>query len=264
MISRQVLESEEVVSKISWTDKVWNPVTGCDAVSLGCDNCYAKKQANWLHGMGQANYKNNFKVTCHPHMLDKPSTWKKPCRVFVNSMSDLFHHDVPIEFVRDIFDRMYECERHIFQILTKRPKRMKHILSHIGSIYNSNNYLPNVWGGVSLENQDQEHRIIDLLNTPLAKRFVSCEPLLGKIVIRSEWVKGWDDCEQGIDWIIVGCENAPKKVIRPCNLDWIYKIVEDCNAFKIPVFVKQYVENGKIVKNIEDMRHDLQIQEFPV
>ena len=180
-------------TKIEWTDESWNPVTGCDAVSPGCDNCYAKKQANRLHAMGQTNYKNNFKVTCHSHMLNKPNGWKKPRRIFVNSMSDLFHHDVPDEFLLAIMLQIMKNPQHIFQILTKRPERALRYLgdsqvNYTGSLITkadieNNRFIPpNLWLGVSAENQKYaDKRIPQLLQISAAIRFVSFEPLLGEI-----------------------------------------------------------------------------------
>lgn len=306
-------------SKITWTDEVWNPVTGCDAVSPGCDNCYAKVMAKRLKAMGVKKYRNEFDVTCHQEVLDKPLRWTKPRRIFVNSMSDLFHHKVfeydmkwtgcnyldfwicytKYDFLDAMLSVMERSSQHTFQILTKRPELMKKyfdlVHKHKIEYYNAfkNHELPerrtspaaldakkdaenpvreNIWLGVSAENQKfADKRISQLLQIPAAKRFVSCEPLLGEIKLNSaflyknhcnlagdETTKGFDV----IDWLIIGCESGQNR--RPCNLDWVYSLVDQCQNAQVPVFVKQIELDGKVVNKIEQFPKDLQIQEFPV
>lgn len=175
------------MSKIEWTDRTWNPVTGCTKISDGCKHCYAEPMTRRLKAMGQAKYINGFKVTCHPETLDQPLKWKKPSKIFVCSMGDLFHEDVPDEFIDKIFDTMKKCPQHIFQILTKRPERMKKHLDVFQP------HLPNVWLGVTAENQEQaEKRIPLLLQTQAIKRFVSIEPMLGAVELDEAWLTGYN------------------------------------------------------------------------
>ena len=222
------------MTTIEWTDETWNPVTGCSHVSDGCKNCYAEGIAKRFSGRNgfpvfqpwtARNAAHN--VVLHPERLDAPLHWRKPRRVFVNSMSDLFHDQVPEEFIERIFDVM-RCEtQHTFQVLTKRPERMRDIARREVA---ENGYLPNnIWLGVSAEDQaTADERIPVLLDTPAAIRFVSAEPLLRPI-----------DLERypSLDWVIVGGESGHGA--RPCDLAWIRNIVEQCKAAAVPVFVKQ-------------------------
>lgn len=175
------------MSKIEWTDKTWNPVTGCTKVSPGCKNCYAATMAKRLQAMEKPKYKNGFAVTCHPESLGEPLKWRKPCKIFVCSMGDLFHEDVPFRFIDDVFYAIQACPNHTFQILTKRAERMFEYFKEFGPS------LPNVWLGVTAENQEQaDKRIPLLLQTPAAVRFVSIEPMLGGVKLDKAWLTGYN------------------------------------------------------------------------
>lgn len=232
-------------TKIEWSDATWNPVTGCDRCSPGCDNCYALKLAGRLKKMGAPNYQRDgnpvtsgpgFGVTCHPHMLEQPARWKRPRRVFVNSMSDLFHPAVPDEFIVEVFDVMANCPRHTFQVLTKRPQRMEAFVTR----YVSGGFgvpglpcvgvLPNVWLGVSIESDRYAWRADHLRQTPAAVRWISAEPLLGPIPSLSVWLAG-------IDWLVVGGESGPGA--RPMHPDWVRDLRDRCNG-TVPFFFKQW------------------------
>lgn len=224
-------------SHIGWTDATWNPVTGCDRVSEGCDHCYALKLAARLKAMGNPRYQHDggpktsgpgFGVTLHPDVLNLPRKWRKPRRVFVNSMSDLFHSDVPSSFVAAVWDTMRATPQHQFQILTKRPRRMRDLMRT--AVPGGPDPLPNVWLGTSVENQHwADQRIPLLLEAPAAVRFLSCEPLLGPIDLTPYL--------EGLGWVIVGGESGPN--YRPMNPDWLHQIVDDCQYEGVPVFVKQ-------------------------
>jgi len=222
-------------SKIEWTEASWNPVTGCSKVSPGCANCYAERLALRLQAMGQLNYANGFDVTLHEHMLDKPLTWRKPLVVFVNSMSDLFHEEVPFEFIERVFDVMRKASWHIFQVLTKRSERLLECGPEI-------DWPDNVWMGVSVENKDYNYRIDDLRRTDAATRFVSFEPLIGpvgKIALHR------------IDWAIVGGESGPGA--RPMDEQWVLDIKDQCLDADIPFFFKQWggtnkKRNGRVLQ----------------
>ncbi len=235
------------MTKIQWTDTTWNPVTGCTKVSPGCLNCYAEKMAKRLQAMGQPKYADGFKVKLHPDVFDKPLHWKKPRKIFVCSMSDLFHEDVPIAFIDCVIHTMAVCPQHKFQLLTKRPERMKFVLGGKG-------VLPNVWLGVTAEDQQRAHeRIPPLHAAPAAVRFLSLEPLLGPIFLGSYLI--------GIDQVIVGGESGPNR--RECKIEWVRDIVEQCRSAGVAVFVKQLHIDGKLVKDIEQFPEDLRIREFP-
>ncbi|MBT3194770.1 MAG: phage Gp37/Gp68 family protein, partial [Verrucomicrobia bacterium] len=161
-------------SAIEWTETTWNPVTGCTKVSTGCENCYAERLAKRLKAMGQPNYRNGFRVTCHDHALGLPLTWKKPQTVFVNSMSDLFHEAVPLEFIRKVFETMNSAKQHRFQVLTKRSGRMRELASEL-------KWTDNIWMGVTVETADLVARLDDLRHVPASVRFVSFEPLLSRL-----------------------------------------------------------------------------------
>lgn len=295
---------------IQWTDTTWNPVTGCTKVSAGCKHCYAERLAprvfagqtvNELDvGSGRGGYVRPRRFTdvrTHAERLDAPLRWKKPRRVFVNSMSDLFHEAVPFEFVDEVFIRMAFAVRHTFQVLTKRPARMlewatKHIARLRASPFDEDAQklielgtlpLPNVWLGVSCENQEAaDERIPLLLQTPAAVRFVSAEPLLGPIEFSD--VTRRSDCVaqlgkkalDGIDWVIVGGESGPQA--RACDVAWIRGIVRQCKAAGVACFTKQLganpTEDGVGVAcnwMIRDRKggdpsewpEDLRVREFP-
>jgi len=209
-------------SSIEWTEATWNPVTGCDKISPGCKHCYAERMARRLKAMGLRNYANGFKVTLHENSLDLPLSWKKPQNIFVNSMSDLFHKNVPDEFIERVFDVMNSASWHRYQILTKRSDR----LSSLSRI------LPweeNIWMGVSVENAQTAYRIDDLENSDASVKFLSLEPLLGAIPNLNL---------KGIDWVIVGGESGPGA--RPMKEEWVSEIRDQCIAANVPFFFKQW------------------------
>ncbi|MFH2056164.1 MAG: phage Gp37/Gp68 family protein [bacterium] len=210
------------VSRIEWTWASWNPITGCSKVSKGCDHCYAERMALRLQAMGQPNYRNGFKVTTHEHVLEKPLRWKKPQMIFVNSMSDLLHHEVPTDFILRIFDVMRRADWHIFQILTKRPKRLLQLDSKL-------NWPPNVWMGVTAETEKFQWRIDNLRQCGAAIKFLSLEPLLGPIP---------DLHLEGIDWVIVGGESGPGA--RPIEEEWVLDLRDQCLAAEVAFFFKQW------------------------
>lgn len=209
-------------SKIEWTDATWNPVTGCTKISAGCANCYAERMAYRLQAMGQPNYRNGFTVTCHDHMIAYPLRWKKPRSIFVNSMSDLFHEDVPDEFIIEIFKVMREACQHRFQVLTKRAMRLN-VLSRYLS------WPENVWMGVTVENYDCRDRIELLREIPAVVKFLSVEPLLSAM---PNLKLG------GINWVIVGGESGPGA--RPICKEWVEDIQFQCIHENIPFFFKQW------------------------
>lgn len=214
-------------SKIEWTEKTWNPLTGCDKISPGCLNCYAERMARRLKAMGQPNYRNGFRLTIHEHVLDVPLTWQKPAMVFVNSMSDLFHEKVPLNFIRKVFETMALARQHTFQVLTKRSKRLAEIAHQLP-------WPENIWMGVSVENQDYAYRIDNLSRTPAAVKFLSCEPLLGPLC---------DLNLAGIHWVIVGGESGPGA--RPMQEAWVTDIRDQCQTSGIPFFFKQWGGTNK-------------------
>ena len=209
-------------SKIEWTESTWNPVTGCTKTSSGCLNCYAERMARRLKAMGQKNYRNGFKVTCHRHTLDIPLRWKKPQMVFVNSMSDLFHKDVPDDFVLDIFSTMRQAQQHQYQILSKRAERLAELSPELS-------WLENIWMGVTVEAADYKYRIDYLRYTGAKIKFLSLEPLLGDL--------GELNLDE-IDWVIVGGESGPGA--RPIEIGWVRNIREQCLAQNVPFFFKQW------------------------
>ncbi len=209
-------------SKIEWTNLTWNPVTGCTKCSPGCTNCYAERMAKRLTAIGSKYYRNGFKLTTHQDLLSLPLRWKKPRLIFVNSMSDLFHEDVPFAFIRAAFNVMLMAEQHIFQILTKRSSRL----------FEMANDLPwpkNIWMGVSVENSDYLYRLEHLSKTKAMVKFVSFEPLLGPIV---EFDIAF------LDWVIVGGESGPKA--RPIRHSWVECIRDLSLKNNIPFFFKQW------------------------
>ncbi len=214
-------------SSIEWTEYTWNPVTGCTKTSPGCLNCYAQRMAKRLQAMGLPNYREGFSVALHEQLLKAPSRWKKPSVVFVNSMSDLFHERVPLEFILKVFDAMRTTPRHQYQVLTKRAKRLAEVTSYI-------DWPENVWMGVSAENQDYTHRIDYLKMTGAFIKFLSIEPLLGPI-------RGLD--LTGIDWVIVGGESGPGA--RPIEKEWVRDVRDQCMVAKVPFFFKQWGGTNK-------------------
>lgn len=209
-------------STIEWTEATWNPVTGCTKISEGCQHCYAERMAKRLYAMGQERYKNNFAVTLHEDLIDRPKEWRKPRTVFVNSMSDLFHQRVPIEFIQAVFRTMEETPWHTYQVLTKRARRLLQLSSHLP-------WSKNIWMGVSVENQDHVDRVAALSNTTAFVKFLSLEPLLGPI----------DSLPlDGIDWVIVGGESGPRS--RPMEKSWVRGIRDTCLNNGVPFFFKQW------------------------
>lgn len=209
-------------SSIEWTESTWNPLTGCTKISPGCKHCYAERMAKRLHAMGQPNYVNGFNLTMHSHVLELPLSWKKPQMIFVNSMSDLFHEDVPLEFILQIFNVMRSAYWHTFQVLTKRSKRMLEINECI-------DWPENVWMGVSVENEKYTFRIDHLRATNALVKFLSLEPLLGPLLKLNL---------EGIGWVIVGGESGPGA--RPVKEEWIVAIRDQCLATSVPFFFKQW------------------------
>lgn len=214
-------------SKIEWTESTWNPITGCTKISPGCKHCYAERMSLRLKAMGQPNYANGFRLTIHQHVVKMPLRWRRPQTIFVNSMSDLFHKDVPSEFVSKIFDVMDQASHHRFQVLTKRSKRLLELSPKL-------TWSANVWMGVSVENSDHLFRVDQLRQTDAKIKFVSFEPLLGPIH-NLDLV--------GIDWVIAGGESGPKA--RPIDADWVREIRNHCLSADVPFFFKQW---GGVVK----------------
>jgi protein gp37 len=274
-------------TKISWTEETWNPTTGCDKVSPGCDHCYALTMARRLKAMGQAKYQNDgdprtsgpgFGLTCHPDTLDVALRWRKPRTVFVNSMSDLFHLDVPYGFIVETWATMAAADRHTFQVLTKRPQHMAKVVgdtngattfqhavtieaessaSWLGSVSWP---LPNVWLGTSIETDRYTFRADHLRNTPAAVRFLSLEPLLGPLPSLDL---------AGIDWVIVGGESGARA--RPMDPSWVRDIRDRCVAEGVPLFVKQL---GAVLgrewgcthragAKVDEWPREFQFQQFP-
>ncbi len=207
---------------IEWTDATWNPVTGCTKVSPGCKNCYAERLAIRLRAMGSQRYENGFRVTLQPDQIELPLRWRRARRIFVNSMSDLFHEDVPVAYIRKVFQVMAQADWHVFQILTKRSQRLAKISSTLP-------WPTNVWQGVSVESTRYLSRIGDLTQVPAAVRFISIEPLLGPIP---------DLPLQGIQWVIVGGESGPGR--RPMSPEWVRMIRDQCVRARVPFFFKQW------------------------
>ena len=288
-------------SKIEWTNETWNPTTGCTKVSPGCAHCYAESLTKRYAGAPgwpaefkpwtPANAAEN--VVLHPDRLDAPLRWKTPRMVFVDSMSDLFHENIPDDYIDKIFAVMALTPPHTYQVLTKRPERMREYMAGVpnarvaeavmafGAPYGVNWPLPNVWLGVTVENQRwADERIPILLSTPAAVHFLSCEPLLGPIsLVRIGGLQGpYDDWLRGevrevimgeegvyarfkgLQWVIVGGESGPKH--RPFNPDWARGIVEQCSNAEVACFVKQ-MGGARPGTKLEDLPEDLRVREFP-
>lgn len=209
-------------STIEWTESTWNPVTGCTKISPGCKNCYAERMARRLQAMNQHNYRNGFKLTLQPQMLDLPLHWKKPQMIFVNSMGDLFHDSVPVKFIEQVFAVMNRANWHCYQILTKRSKNLQ----------KANGSLPwskNIWAGVTIENSEYLYRIDNLRKSGAFGKFISFEPLIGRV--------GKIDL-RGIDWVIVGGESGPGA--RPIMKEWVTEIRDQCIDAGVAFFFKQW------------------------
>lgn len=214
-------------SRIEWTDKVWNPTTGCDKISAGCKFCYAETMSQRLKAMGIEKYKDGFKIKTHEDALLIPYSWKKPARVFVNSMSDLFHQEVPFLFIKEVFRVMNDNPHLTFQVLTKRSEQLAGIASELV-------WSPNIWMGVSVENDVVKHRIDDLRKVPCHVRFLSCEPLIGPLSNLNL---------QGVHWAIVGGESAPSP--RPMQKEWVEEIHAQCIQSNVAFFFKQWGGRNK-------------------
>ncbi len=212
-------------SNIEWTEETWNPVTGCDSVSPGCDNCYAERLAARLQAMGNKRYINGFRVTLHWDKIGEPLRWMRPRLVFVNSMSDLFHPEVPDDFIDGVFDTMARASQHTFQVLTKRPQRAaKHL--------NGTQLPPHIWMGTSIENDQYTFRANYLRMINACIRFLSCEPLLGPLPSLDL---------NNIQWVIAGGESGPGH--RPIEIDWVRNLRDLSQKAEIPFFFKQWGGN---------------------
>ncbi len=201
---------------IEWTDKTWNPTTGCTKVSPGCANCYAEALTRRFH----TNFPNGFQLTLHSKRLEDPLKWTKPSRIFVNSMSDLFHEDVPEEFLQEVLSVIRKTPWHIYQILTKRHERLLKLSKEL-------DFPDNAWVGVSVESSAYSHRADYLRQIPAKVKFLSCEPLLGELDVNLD----------GIDWVIVGGESGQKH--RPIDIAWVRALRDQCNIEEVAFFFKQ-------------------------
>jgi len=227
-------------SHIEWTDATWNPVTVCTKISPGCKHCYAERLSMRLKAMGQPNYRNGFKLTVQPQMLDLPLRWKTPKRIFVNSMSDLFHKDVPTDYIKRVFDAMNKAHWHQYQVLTKRSERVLELSDDL-------EWSPQIWMGVSVETERYKYRIDDLRKTDAQVKFVSLEPLLaslGKLNLK------------GIDWAIVGGESGPGA--RTIESQWVTEIRDQCVRADVAFFFKQWggVQKKKTGRTLEGRTWD--------
>ncbi len=214
-------------SSIEWTELTWNPTTGCDKISSGCKNCYAEVMSRRLQAMGVAKYEDGFAVHCHLEALDIPRGWRKPSVVFVNSMSDLFHDKVPLSFIKKVFKVMNECPQHVFQVLTKRAARLAMMASKL-------NWTPNIWMGVSVENEAVTSRIDHLRRVPATVRFLSLEPLIGPLPHLNL---------SDIHWAIVGGESGVHA--RPMRPEWVTQIQRQCKKADVAFFFKQWGGRNK-------------------
>ncbi len=209
-------------SSIEWTEVTWNPVTGCDKISAGCKFCYAERMAMRLQAMGVEQYRNGFELRLAPHVLELPYSWKTPKVVFVNSMSDLFHSNVSISYIKRVFKVMNNTLRHTYQILTKRSERLREVANVL-------QWTNNIWMGVSVENERVSYRIRDLIKTPAAIKFLSIEPLIG--AVDSLYL-------DSLDWVIVGGESGPRA--RPMKIEWVEHVFCECKKHNVPFFFKQW------------------------
>ncbi len=214
-------------SGIEWTESTWNPITGCTKISPGCKHCYAERMAERLQAMGQSNYRNGFALTLQPHMLELPLRWRKPQTIFVNSMSDLFHDNVPFSYIVQVFDVMRRAHWHRFQILTKRSRRLAELNPQL-------QWVDNIWMGVSVECDKYRMRIDELRSSDAVVKFLSLEPLLGPLPSLDLG---------GIDWVIVGGESGPKA--RPMDPAWVIDLRDQCRSADVPFFFKQWGGRNK-------------------
>lgn len=222
-------------SSIEWTEATWNPVTGCTEVSPGCAHCYAKTFAERFRGVPGHPYENGFDLQLRPERLSQPLRWKKPRTIFVNSMSDLFHEDVPDEYIQQVFDVMKSAGHHRFQVLTKRSERLAELAPSLP-------WPENVWMGVSVENQRFADRVDDLRQVRASVRFLSCEPLLGPLDL---------DLTR-IDWVIAGGESGPGA--RPMQLEWVLSLRDQCAAASVPFFFKQWGAHNEYGRRVGKKR----------
>ncbi len=231
-------------SEIEWTDATWNPVTGCTKVSPGCKHCYAETFAERWRGIPGHHYEQGFDLRLWPERLQLPYTWKRPRKIFVNSMSDLFHEGVPLEFIQEVFKTMVNAHWHQYQVLTKRSERLAVLADELG-------WTENIWAGVSVENAEALYRVGHLRQVPSDVRFLSLEPLLGPL----------DDLDlMGISWVICGGESGPGA--RPMDGNWVRDIRDQCVDEGIPFFFKQW---GGVKKKAAGRELDgREWSEFPV
>ena len=239
-------------SSIEWTETTWNPVTGCTKVTRGCDNCYAERLAERFRGTPGHPFERGFDLTLRPERISQPLSWKRSRMVFVNSMSDLFHKDIPTKYIDSVFDTMESADWHIFQILTKRSPLMRDYLKHR---YGSLLAPQHIWCGVSVEDDKATPRIKHLKDSPVSTRFLSIEPLLGPV---------GDIDIQGISWVIVGGESGPNA--RPMKPEWVIEIQETCEELEIPFFFKQWggrtpKSGGRLLDGIEHNGFPAYLQE---
>lgn len=239
-------------SKIEWTERTWNPVTGCSKVSAGCKNCYAEGIANRFWGA-----RKFADIMLHEERLQEPIKRKQPTMYFVTSMSDLFHEEIPVHFIESVFEIMTYCKHHTFQVLTKRPKRMMYVVNEWVQKFGS---MDNVWFGISAEDQKTyDDRIPFLLDTNCSNLFLSLEPLLGEIDLRIRTLQQLFD--RLPRWIIIGCESGPKR--REFESDWVHDIIWQCSHYLMKIFVKQIIVNNKVEKDVNNFPIGLQIREYP-
>ncbi len=227
-------------SRIEWTDMTWNPTTGCTKISTGCKNCYAEIMSRRLKAMDVDKYSNGFDLTLHESAIEAPLSWRQPRRVFVNSMSDLFHPGIPMEFIQRVFDIMVQCPQHVFQVLTKRPERTLELNRMI-------DWAPNIWMGVSVENDRVVDRIDILRSTSASIKFLSLEPLLGPLPNLNL---------TDIDWVIAGGESGRKA--RPMDPEWVLDIRDQCLEAEVAFFFKQWggVNKKKTGRELEGRTYD--------
>lgn len=278
-----------MATKIEWTDKTWNPTVGCTPISAGCKHCYARRDHDKRHKAKLAGknlppqYAKPFsEVQLVPQRLAMPLHWRKPRRVFVNSVSDLFHPDVPFYFIDEVFATMSLCSQHTFQVLTKRPGRMREYVERlVGRIHAGRcpwRWMPkHIWLGTSVSTQeDADRNIPPLLQCPAAVRFVSIEPMLESVDLHiasdfstighgPSWLlpiaSGAGGLTPTIDWVIIGCESGPKR--RPSKQDGVRELVEQCRKASVSVFVKQLDIDDRVSKNMAEWPEDLRVQEYP-
>lgn len=241
-------------SKIEWTQVTWNPVTGCSKVSQGCKYCYEERLAKRLKEMGNKRYLSGFNVTLHEDLVELPLRWQQPRLVFVNSMSDLFHEKIPLQFIKRVFDTMEQSSKHVFQILTKRSERLREVSKELP-------WPANVWMGVSIENSTVLNRVYELQQVPAHVRFLSCEPLIGPLNTLPL---------KGIHWVIVGGESGPKA--RPMKKEWVESILQQSREAGVAFFFKQWGGvrkdltgrkfNGRTYNEIPVAKHHSQLNLF--